>query len=249
MKKTLSITLVLIFVLSTFITQSQIRITGVSPSTSTVSIKNFGSTTVNIATYRLCHLFVYPTLSSLTLVSGSLNLMPGATVVVTGASLNATASDLGLYLPTGAFTSTTAMLDFVQWGSGGNGRESVAVAKGIWTAGDFISGPGTYTYTGDGTSDNGLLFWQIVTGISTNNKVINSTVFPNPATNQLTINTTNFKISSYRILDVSGKVVTENKNTSDKENFIIDVSSLKKGNYTLMLKNKEETRVEKIVIL
>ena len=31
------------------------------------------------------------------------------------------------------------MHDFVQWGSAGNGRESVAVGKGIWTAGDFIS--------------------------------------------------------------------------------------------------------------
>ena len=36
------------------------------------------------------------------------------------------ASDLGLY-NSSAFSSTTAMEDFVQWGAGGQGRESVAV--------------------------------------------------------------------------------------------------------------------------
>lgn len=29
----------------------------------------------------------------------------------------------------------------MQWGTGGNGRESVAVSKGIRAAGDFVGGP------------------------------------------------------------------------------------------------------------
>ena len=54
-----------------------------------------------------------------------------------GFPLNNSVADLGLY-ETNTFGSASAMQDFVQWGSGGNGRESVAVGKGIWTAGDFI---------------------------------------------------------------------------------------------------------------
>ena len=33
------------------------------------------------------------------------------------------------------------MQDFIQWGGAGIGRESVAVAKGIWTAGTFFPVP------------------------------------------------------------------------------------------------------------
>ena len=50
------------------------------------------------------------------------------------------------------------MNDFVQWGSGGHGREFVAVSKGIWGFGDFVSGPSPYRYIGDGTQE-GVGFW------------------------------------------------------------------------------------------
>ena len=45
------------------------------------------------------------------------------------------------------------MEDFVQWGGGGNGRESVAVSKGIWTQGAFVSPVAqghSIEYDGDG---------------------------------------------------------------------------------------------------
>ena len=71
-------------------------------------------------------------------------------------------ADLGLYLASGSFGATSAMVDFTQWGSGGHGRESVAVSKGIWTAGDFVDGNEPYTYNGDGTQ-NGVSFWEGVT--------------------------------------------------------------------------------------
>lgn len=104
--------------------------------TDQVELKNVGTTTINVSSWWFCNLFVYNQLSSLT-ATGSLNMAPGDIVVVTGFSLNNSASDLGLY-NSASFGSATAMEDFVQWGGGGLGRENVAVNAGIWTAGDFV---------------------------------------------------------------------------------------------------------------
>jgi len=61
-----------------------------------------------------------------------------STEIFLSGSLNTSASDLGLYVSTFDFTSSANMRSFVQWGSDGNGRESVAVNAGLWTAGDFV---------------------------------------------------------------------------------------------------------------
>lgn len=102
----------------------------------TVELKNIGTTTINTAGWWFCHLFSYSQFNSAN-ASGNLNMAPGSIVYLTGISLNNNASDLGIY-SSSAFSSATAMQDFVQWGTGGQGRESVAVMKGIWTAGQFV---------------------------------------------------------------------------------------------------------------
>ncbi|MEM7369190.1 MAG: T9SS type A sorting domain-containing protein [Bacteroidota bacterium] len=102
----------------------------------TVELKNVGTTTVNVSSWWFCYRFVYNQLNSLT-ASGNLNMAPGSIVYVTGLNMNNSSSDLGLY-NSGSFGSSTAMQDFVQYGQGGIGRESVAVMKGIWTAGEFV---------------------------------------------------------------------------------------------------------------
>ena len=138
---------------------ANIRLLRVDPFADEISIKNFGTSTVDISNYRLCSKFSYtPNLTSLTVLEGSLTLVAGAEVKLTGFAIDNTAADVGLYLPTGSFGSTTAMVDFTQYGSGGNGRESVAVAKGIWSTGDFISVAHPYLYIGDG-AQNGVTFW------------------------------------------------------------------------------------------
>lgn len=62
-------------------------------------------------------------------------------------------------------------------------------------------------------------------------------IYPNPSTDY--INIRNFKnISSYNILDLSGRIITNEKNFQDQR---IDVSSLKKGNYVLQIIAKDKT--------
>ena len=143
-----------------------IRLLSTNPSTNQITIKNFGNSAKDISDYRLCSKLVYTqNLRNQNIETGSLNLGPNQEVTISGFGLDVSEADLSLYLPivnTGNpnvdFTDPAIMVDFTQWGSAGNGRESVAAAKGIWTTGDFISTADTYNYIGNG-SQNGLNFW------------------------------------------------------------------------------------------
>jgi hypothetical protein len=98
----------------------------------------------------------------LTIVTGDFNLGTGEEVTVawtTGAGFTIAGADMGLFLPTGNLSNPAVMEDFTQWGSGGNGNEFVAVAKGIWGAGDFVPLGFEYSYTGSGFQD-GVSYWQ-----------------------------------------------------------------------------------------
>ena len=164
------LTIIILLFLSTFSILAQVRIIEVNPINDEVTVKNFGGSDIDITNYRFCALLSYTSLASLTLESGNLILAAGAEVKVSGSvpvwTINDDASDLGLYLPTGFFSDKDVMQDFTQWGSSPNGRESVAVDKGIWSQGDFLDGGAPYTYTGDG-SENGLTFWQTTANTET----------------------------------------------------------------------------------
>lgn len=140
-----------------------VRITKVDPYSQEVTIKNFGGEPEDISAYRLCSEFSCTAdLSSLTIVNGDLTLSTGEEVTLawtTGSGFSIDGADMSLFLPAGSMTDPSVMVDFTQWGSGGNGYESVAVAKGIWGAGDFIPEGLDYTYTGSGFQD-GVTYWQ-----------------------------------------------------------------------------------------
>ena len=119
-----------------------------------VEIKNQGASTVNIGGYFLCHWPSYDPLISLNVDCGSLLLGAGDIVVVSNFS-GGTAADgeLGLYI-NGSFGNPASILDYVEWGSTGHMRSSVAQSAGIWSAGDFLPAfnPNEsieYTGTGD----------------------------------------------------------------------------------------------------
>ena len=158
MKKSITFLSALFLLFS--IGKSQVRFVKVNPATDAIYIKNFGDSQVNLATYRLCSEFKYTgnLTFDVTLLSGSTNLAAGDTLSVSWPIADA-AADLGLYGAEGSFGDTSAMVDFLQWGEAGIGRESVANSKGIWTAGEFIEGDGPYIYTGDGNG-SGQNVWE-----------------------------------------------------------------------------------------
>lgn len=137
--------------------------TRVDPATKQLSIKNFGDQPVDLSQYQLCALFEYTSLNQpvVTVLNGNLLLDPGSTVLIhwdASTGFNTQASDIGLYIPFGSFTSPAAMVSFFEYGAGQLGRENVAVAAGLWTVNTFLEGDGPWIYTGNG-NESGPLFW------------------------------------------------------------------------------------------
>jgi len=82
-------------------------------------------------------------------------------------------------------------------------------------------------------------------GVSSEEKVLGVTIFPNPAVNNVTINTYSDEMSSIIFYNLIGeKVIT----TSVKGMIQVDVSSFPKGIYLVEVKNKKETLVKKLYI-
>ena len=233
-------------ILVSFQSNAQIRIVGVNPATESVTIHNYGAGTVNITNWWLCSQITYGQLSGMTVTSGSLNLGSGADVTLTSSvALTDLAADLGLY-NTNIFASTTAMEDFTQWGGSfvfPNGRENVAVSKGIWTSGTFITVAPPYEYTGNGLQ-NGFLFWATSLGIEDFEKESSFSLIPNPSSNTLNIyvprNATNGNAS---IFDILGKLIlTQKLNNSLITK--INISNLENGLYLVMvdIENNSQTK-------
>ncbi|MDX1409363.1 MAG: hypothetical protein R3330_14550, partial [Saprospiraceae bacterium] len=135
---------------------AQIVINEIIPP-NTVELKNLGGTTVPIGEYNLCDFPDYDQLDNLTLQCGSLNLGPGEIVTVTTDDIviNATDSELGLYINGNNFGNSANIIDYVEWGSTGHTRSPVAQAAGIWSAGDFVpswTGCASLEYDGAGNS-------------------------------------------------------------------------------------------------
>lgn len=242
-------TKILILVLSLTIVaisaQAQVRILHVDEQANVITLKNFGNDTEDISDWWFCALFVYAQLNTLTVNSGSLELESNQEVELTGYNLQEAASDLGLY-ETNTFGDASAMRDFTQWGAGGQGRESVAVTAGIWTAGDFLEIPGPFEYIGDGTQ-NGLDFWQNV--LSTNEFEIDAAIqiYPNPSKGLINIsNNSGQNIKKIEIYNSLGGLLFK---TNDLLNNQIRIFDLAKGSYfAKVILDDNKSIVKKIII-
>lgn len=242
MRKNYFLAVLLLFVSA--LNYAQIKIIKLDTSTEKITIKNFGSSDVNIQDYRICSLFTYRTLSSLTIVSGDFNLSENEEVeIMSNFNINDTAADFGLYLATGAFSDAASMVDFLQWGSAGNGRESVANTAGIWNTGDFISVSGPYAYNGNG-SNSGVSFWETATLSIAKEDQLQFEVYPNPVKNQINLKTAfSFTKLETVLFDTNGK---ELKRRVLVGNESLNVSDLSGGMYILLIKDGAKTGVKKI---
>jgi len=225
---------------------AQIRFVEVDPIDDTATIQNFGASTIDIGDYWICTLFVYTQLNSFTVDSGSLNLTSGATVTISGLNLRDSDADIDLYTSR-SFGSSTAIVDFIQWGDSGNGRESVANTANIWQTGDFLTGSGPFVYNGNG-NQNGLAFWGSGT-LSINDEAFSSTisVYPNPVKDILNIKSLErVELENIAIFDTTGRMVRLYNN--DLITNTVDLKSVQSGLYTLRLTDSEgRTTVRKII--
>ncbi len=118
-----------------------------------VLLQNTGSAPVSLSGHFLCQRPSYFALPDVTIpagdilwvgVGGPVDAQP--TVGANGAmgSFNQAGGEVGLY-SSNSFGDATAILSYVEWGSTGHGRSSVAVAAGIWGAGEFVTVPSDLT--------------------------------------------------------------------------------------------------------
>ena len=151
--KKLSTLLLLLF--ATVWGTSQVVINEFQVDNNTVELKNVGTTTIDISGWFLCSFPTYSALGSLTLNGGDLIMEPGEIIYVEGHSMGPD-DELALYnMP--SYSSSTAIEDYIEWGSAGHQRASVAEAAGIWTIGDFLATPVDgvpYAYDGEGDTVN-----------------------------------------------------------------------------------------------
>ncbi|PKP48166.1 MAG: hypothetical protein CVT95_04705 [Bacteroidetes bacterium HGW-Bacteroidetes-12] len=253
MKKILQSLLIMLFLGTAFNSSAQVRLLGTDPSQGLLMIKNFGTATVDITGHIVCSQLNYVAVSTLNIVGGSpAALLPGQTVWLNGFPMNLAGGDLALYIPGtsgGGFSNAANMLDYVQWKTSGNARESVAVSKGIWSAGAFVAGNPSYSYFGNGTQ-NGVAFWQgvpvSIDELTLENKI---SLFPNPAINTINIDfASSITVLSYRLVNLLGQTVVESNENSTAGKISVDVSTISKGNYSMVITTSEGVVNKKVVI-
>lgn len=249
-----------------------IRLVYVNPMNNEIGIKNYGLGAENISNYILSsELNATNNLTSQTLIKGTFNLLSGDTTVImlsgTGgnlSSLDTITGDLALY-KNNYFTDTSALIDFVQWGSGGNGREAVAASKGIWSIGEFVLGKYPYIYLGNGAL-NGAAYWlgdttqtndttgggDTNTSITFVNDHISINIYPNPVTNDFfTIENSQHNYSDQLVLQIFnmlGEEINTIQLQTNKKTIYIDNGTIPKGNYVIKVTNST-IKMDKILLI
>ncbi|OUR93310.1 hypothetical protein A9Q87_05005 [Flavobacteriales bacterium 34_180_T64] len=227
---------------------AQIRIVEVDPSTNRITIRNFGSSSnpENISNYWLCKYPTYEQFGGMTIISGSFNLAVGSEVTFTSSiPFDVVDGELGIY-NTSSFGSSTAMEDYMQWGTAGHEREAVAVAKGIWTAGTTITAAPPFEYTGNG-SQNGIAFWDTLLGIEDFENRSSFGMYPNPSNDILNIKLKNgIRNVTLEVYNVLGKLVL-NQTLKPEKISKIQVSSLDAGLYLVKIANGNNSETKRFV--
>ncbi|MEM6736135.1 MAG: hypothetical protein AAF620_08715 [Bacteroidota bacterium] len=165
---------------------SNVRIVEVDAANDQVTLKNFGEGDADISDFFFCNQRNYVAVSQTTNDGADLNLAQNEEITFT-IPIDDNASDVAIYNTGGSFASTSAMVDFMQYGGSftSTGRENVAVEKGIWTAGEFVEGGSPFTYGGDGTT-TGASTWESTTDTSIGESNVRL-ILVNSSSNEVTL--------------------------------------------------------------
>jgi len=249
--------LLLLLLLTSQLANSQIRFKELSfeyYATAQISIKNFGNSTVDISSYWISTNLTEAQANTFQISSGSYILLAGDTIVLEHPGIQRATLNSGFSLfETNNFNSTTAMLDFFQYGSTGNDRESVAVSKGIWSPGHFltnlhsdISGHGGgCTYLGDGTQ-YGMQHWSSVGLLNVQEqKISKAEIYPNPASTNFSIITNNtIIIDQINIYNINGALIKKTNAGFEK----INISNLNQGIYLVEIISDHNKIIKQLIV-
>jgi len=236
MKKSILLFIITIFSNNFLFSQDCIRITAVDPITNVITITNNTSSVVDISGYRMCSLFSYSSdiSNGTTVLLGDPSALAPSNTIVIQWPINDNAADVAIYLPTGSFGDPSAMVDFMQYGSSGNGREGVADDAGLWTAGTFVENNGPMLWVGT-CDDHSASNW-LTTDLEEISE-IDFTLSPNPVQDELTVSISAFQTGNVELLvyDLTGKTVLQEEAVLVNGQIKLSTASWTSGTYIFRL--------------
>jgi hypothetical protein len=146
---------------------------------------------IDVSDYWLCNRPVYQRIGDIAIECGDLLIQPGEVMVISGFNgFDAADAELGLYT-TNSFSSSSALASYLEWGSSGHGRASVAIAAGIWEADFFLNAPTAGQSLQFGTNSDDAIEWttadeslcnvnSATTATDNGGESASLRVFPNP---------------------------------------------------------------------
>ncbi|MGC6431723.1 MAG: T9SS type A sorting domain-containing protein [Jejuia sp.] len=140
--------------LSLHLQAQDVKFVSVDPVSNVLTINNPGSSMVNLTNYQLClGPGTYVGIGTLTPISGNIMLAAGENVTLSY-TMDAMADGLSLFSNSNfSSTSSTDLIDYVQWGAANQPRVGQAVTAGRWdNANNFVSGAAPYTTTTGGSA-------------------------------------------------------------------------------------------------
>ncbi len=226
--------------------------------TGLVEIKNIGTGSINIGDHYLCQAPTYELIDSLEIECGDLDLAPGelVTLRLDDIMISGMDGEMALYR-SDSFTDPSAIVSYVEWGSAGHTRSSVAVSAGLWIADDIAETFGTdmsLSYDGSGVgADN----WDEILPSPCDENNVAGSVFTwsaigNPFSESFKLqieSVTDYNIATIDILSVQGhQVGTLQVDLAKGTNVVdVDMSEHDDGLYLLKLRVNSDLRVLKIV--
>jgi hypothetical protein len=174
-------------------------------------------------------------------IVGDATSLPPDEAIVVQWTIDDTASDVALYLPTGLFSDPNSMVDFMQYGSAGNGRESEADEAGFWTAGTFVENAFSMIFIGE-CFEYGVDLWFTVTSVDEFNSE-DLEIGPNPFSNAVNLTLSNPLRSTgiLSVIDITGKVIYQDNYGGDMQtSYAIPASTWNSGIYFLQLEYQGE---------
>jgi len=212
-----------------------------------IEIKNVGPNTIDVSSYVLCDFPSYEQLGNLVISCGGDLILEPQEIVTVEFGISSADGEMGLYTST-QYTNPDAIVDYVEWGSSGHTRSSVAIAAGIWTAGDFVPAfdssmsieyDGTGNTSMDWTEDAMTPCDENDTLVSEPGELFTFTAFPNPTVDYIQIESQlDFNVTAeYSVFNKLGNVLASGT-VDEFQTSELDTSTLPNGTYYLTVTTK-----------
>ena len=240
-----------------------IVISEINPEGNFIELRNIGGTMLDVSALWLCDNVDHDLITSLAVICGDVNLLPGETVTLEGNNigLDGGGGEMALFVDS-SFGDPNSLIDYVEWGSSNNERSDLAVTAGMWTTGDFVPAfPDDESIEFDGNGDTSA-DWSVATpnpcdeipmiGSPPIGSLASMDINGNPVQDMLRVNvqtSVSFNEITLDIRDMTGVLVKSESILSPPTNvdFEIDVADIPQGLYYITIRELFGTVTTKMV--